>query len=90
MVGLTREAAARYSFLLSMPIILAAGAMQSNKLFQQATPVDWAAMALGVAISGISAFLVIHYFLKLISRLTMLPFVLYRLVLGIVLLFLFV
>ncbi len=88
MVGLNREAAARYSFLLSIPIILAAGAMLSNKLIQQSAPVDWFAMGLGVAVSGFSAYLVIHYFLKLISQLTMLPFVLYRLVLGTVLLLL--
>jgi undecaprenyl-diphosphatase len=89
MVGLTREAATRYSFLLSIPIILAAGALESRKLLQQSSPVDWFAMGLGVAISGISAYVVIHYFLKLIGQLTMLPFVLYRLALGAALLLLF-
>jgi undecaprenyl-diphosphatase len=90
MVGLGREAAARYSFLLSIPIILAAGGLEAKKLAQNQLPVDWWALGVGTAVAGISAYLVIHYFLKLISRITMLPFVLYRLALGVILLFLFV
>lgn len=90
MVGLSRQAAARYSFLLSIPIIVAAGALESRKLLEQSSPVDWFAMGLGVTVSGISAYLVIHFFLKLIGQLSMLPFVLYRLALGVLLLLLFV
>ena len=89
MVGLGRQAAARYSFLLSIPIILAAGGLETKKLVEAAIPVDWTALAVGTAIAGISAYLVIHYFLKLINRITMLPFTVYRLALGALLLFLF-
>jgi len=88
-LGLTREAAARYSFLLSIPIIMAAGALESLELYRQALPIDWGDQALIVALSCISAFACIHFFLKLIARMSMLPFVIYRLLLGGVLIVLF-
>jgi len=82
LMGLNRQAAARYSFLLSIPIITAAGLLESNKLLQQTIAVDWGAMLLAVVIAGISAYLVIHFFLKLIARISMVPFAIYRLLLG--------
>ncbi|MFV1997415.1 MAG: undecaprenyl-diphosphate phosphatase [Acidiferrobacterales bacterium] len=88
--GLSRQAAARYSFLLSIPIIAAAGLLETNKLLQQPVVVDWSAMMLAVVIAGVSAYLVIHYFLTLITRLSLLPFVIYRLILGLFLFFLFI
>lgn len=81
-LGLDRQSAARYSFLLSIPIIAAAGMLQTNKLIHSAISVDWGAMALAVLIAGASAYLIIHYFLKIIATISMLPFALYRLVLG--------
>lgn len=89
MVGLGRQAAARYAFLLSIPVIALAGLLESLKLVQQPQPADWTALALGAILSGVSAFLVIHYFLRLIARVSMLPFALYRLLLGVVLIVLF-
>lgn len=88
-MGLGRQSAARYSFLLSIPIIAAAGLLQTNKLVQHAVAVDWGTMVLAVAIAGISAYLVIHFFLKLIAQFSMMPFAVYRLLLGTVLFFLF-
>ncbi len=85
MVGLDRSAAARFSFLLSVPAIAMAALYETKNLLEAAVPVDWLAIASGVAVSGISAYLCIHYFLKLLERIGMLPFVIYRLVLGVVL-----
>ena len=89
-LGLSRSAAARFSFLLSIPIIILAGGYESLKLAEEAAPVDWNALLLGTAVSAISAFLCIHYFLRLIERVGMMPFVIYRLLLGGVLLWLYV
>jgi len=89
-LGLTREAAARYSFLLSIPIIIAAGSLEGLELYRQAIPIDWGDLVLIVSLSCISAFACIHFFLKLITRMSMLPFVIYRLLLGAVLILLFV
>ena len=82
MMGLTAKAAARFSFLLSIPLIFAAGGYQTIKLSQQVMPVDWTAIGLGTVLSFISAYACIHYFLILVEKVGMLPFVIYRLLLG--------
>jgi undecaprenyl-diphosphatase len=89
-MGLTREAAARFSFLLSIPTILMAGSYKSLHLVKEAATVDWFAMFIGVVLSALTAYLCIHLFLKLLERIGMLPFVLYRLLLGGVLLYFFI
>ena len=88
-MGLTREAAARFSFLLSIPIILAAGGLETLKLADAPQPVAWDVLVSGAVLSGVSAFFCIHFFLKLLERVGMLPFVIYRLVLGVFLLAVF-
>lgn len=82
LVGLTRKAASRFSFLLAVPTILLAGALETLDLLSSADPVDWWSLILGGLLSFGFAYLTIHYFLKFIERLSMLPFVLYRLLLG--------
>lgn len=82
LLGFTRQAAARYSFLMSVPVIALAGANQTLKLYESPQPVDWSAIAIGTFVSFVSAWLCIHYFLKLIDRIGMLPFVIYRVLLG--------
>ena len=86
MMGLTRQGAARFSFLLSIPVIVLAGGLETRELIEQEVGVDWRALLLGTLFSAISAYLCIHYFLKLLDRVGMVPFVLYRLALGGVLL----
>jgi len=86
-MGLTREGAARFSFLLSIPVIVLAGSLKALDLSHQSAVVDWSMMILGVIISALCAFACIHIFLKLLEKIGMLPFVIYRLILGTVLLF---
>jgi undecaprenyl-diphosphatase len=85
LLGLNRQAAARFSFLLAIPIIILAGLIESLSLLNQETYVNWYALLLAVVFSGISAYLCIHTFIKLLDRIGMLPFVIYRVVLGILL-----
>ncbi len=87
MLGLTRQAAARFSFLMSIPIILMAGGYLTLKLIMSGEAVDWMALSLGVVLSFVSALACIHVFLKLLDRVGMTPFVIYRLLLGVALLF---
>jgi undecaprenyl-diphosphatase len=89
MLGLTRQAAARFSFLLSIPVILLAGGLYSVKLAQSGEAFDWWVMGAGAVMAGITAYLCIHFFLKLLERIGMLPFVIYRLLLGAILLVVF-
>jgi undecaprenyl-diphosphatase len=83
LLGFSRRAAARYSFLLAIPIIALAGAYETLKLLR-APPeaVDWGQLFVGAALAGIAAWLCVHWFLKLIERIGMLPFIVYRLLLG--------
>jgi len=88
-LGLTRDASARFSFLLSIPLIFLAGSLKTVELVQIAESVDWFAIIAGVVISALSAFACISLFLKLLEKVGMLPFVIYRLVLGAFLLYLY-
>lgn len=88
-LGLTREAAARFSFLLSIPTLVAANVLVTRDLLVAAEPVDWASLGVGFVLSAISAYLCIHYFIRLLERTGMLPYVIYRLVLGALLFYLF-
>lgn len=90
MLGLKREAAARFSFLLSIPVIFLAGALETVEYLGAASIQDVQPLLIGASISAVSAYACIHYFLKLLERIGMLPFVAYRLVLGVVLVFLFI
>lgn len=87
--GLTREAAARFSFLISIPIILAAAGLKTLDLIAQDTPVDWGIFAIGVAAAAVSAYLCIRVFLKVIERMGLMPFVIYRLILGVFIIYWF-
>jgi undecaprenyl-diphosphatase len=73
--------------LLSIPVILGAGLLKTKDLIEQQIAVDWGMMALGVLVSAVTAYLTIVFFIRLLERIGMLPFVVYRLVLGVALLF---
>ena len=86
MLGLTREAAARFSFLLSIPVILGAGSLLTLDLIKDTAPVDWTVLTSGILVAMVSAWICIHYFLAFINRIGLMPFVVYRFCLGGVLL----
>lgn len=88
-MGMNREAASRFSFLLSIPVIVLACALLIKDLIETPQTIHWGFMAAGVLLSGISAYLCIHYFLAFIKRIGMMPFVAYRIALGIVLIGIF-
>ncbi|CZF83957.1 Undecaprenyl-diphosphatase [Grimontia celer] len=81
-LGYTREAAARFSFLMSIPIIVLAGSYLGLGLVKSDVPVMWAPILTGVLVSFISAYACIHWFLKLVTKMGMKPFVIYRVALG--------
>lgn len=80
-LGLGRVEAARFSFLMSIPIIALSGGWQALELLQE-TDVAWGRMLLAMLVAGVSAFLCIRFFLRIVERMGMMPFVLYRLGLG--------
>ncbi|WP_019529968.1 undecaprenyl-diphosphate phosphatase [Dasania marina] len=82
LLGFNRESSARFSFLLSIPIIVAAGGLKTLQLISAETAVPWGEIISGALLSAVTAYLCIYYFLKLIDRIGMMPFVIYRLILG--------
>ena len=89
-LGLKGDAAARFSFLLSIPIIIASGLFKTKDLIESSIPVEWALLLMAVGLSAVSAWVCIHFFLQMINRIGMMPFVYYRLILGCFLFYLFV
>ena len=89
-MGLTREAAARFSFMLAIPVIVLASGFESMALIKENSLIDWRALSLGFILSGVSGYFCIHWFINFLTKVGVLPFVIYRLFLGGLLLFLFV
>jgi len=86
LLGLSRPAAARFSFLLAMPVIFASGVLESVRMFVEVSPISWGDLLFGAVLSALSAGVCIHYFLRLVDRLGMLPFVIYRVLMGVIIL----
>lgn len=82
-LGFTRTAAARFSFLLAIPTIGAAAVLTLADLIGAAEPINWMSIALASISSFVAAYLCIEFFLKLIEKIGMVPFVVYRVLLGI-------
>lgn len=88
MMGLTEKAAAKYAFLLSIPVIVLAGGLETVELIQAKVIVNWNVILLGVIISFLTAYLSIKLFLNFLDKIGFTPFVLYRIALGLALILL--
>lgn len=84
-IGLKRESAAQFSFLLSIPVIALAGMSKGVYLYQTAESVMWDMALIGIFVSAIVGYLSIAWFLQLLNKVGVMPFVIYRLVLGVLL-----
>lgn len=84
-LGLSRPAAARVSFFLAIPVTMAAIAYEAVTLVVQPEVAPWTALAASVVLSAVAAAVTIHYFLRMLQYMGLMPFVVYRIVLGIVL-----
>lgn len=88
MLGFNADTAARFSFLLSIPVIAAAGGYGVLRMLLNDSPIDWLQFGLAVALSAMAGWICIAAFLVLLQRVGLVPFVVYRLVLGVALLWL--
>jgi undecaprenyl-diphosphatase len=86
-LGFKRDEAARFSFLLGLPAIASAGLKELWELHKAALGGHgWAILALGLVVASVSAFVAIWALMQVLERFTAWPFVIYRGVLGAVLL----
>jgi undecaprenyl-diphosphatase len=90
--GLTRAAATRFSFLLSMPAIAGAVVMELPKLIKMhkagGLDLPLSTLAVSIVVSGVAGYFVIAFFLRYLQTRTLKVFVVYRLVFGIIVLLL--
>lgn len=89
LLGLTRYEAAKFGFMLSVPVILGAGCKKLLDLIVTPEPVDWLTLAVGSATAFVVAFFTIHIFLGFTKRHTLWPFVWYKLILAVFILAVF-
>ncbi len=86
-LGFQRDEAARFSFLLGLPAIALAGLKELWELHKiHLDAHGWSVLALGLVVASISAFFAIWSLMRILERFTAWPFVIYRALLGIVLL----
>ncbi|MFJ2821459.1 undecaprenyl-diphosphate phosphatase [Streptomyces toxytricini] len=83
LMGYTREAAARYSFLLAIPAVLASGGMELKALGEG--HVAWGQTIFATVVAFVVGYAVIAWFMKFITTKSFMPFVVYRILLGIAL-----
>ena len=82
MLGYTRQAAARYAFLLAIPAVLASGGLELTKIGQGPTPA-WGPTLLATLVAFGVGYAVIAWFLRYIATHRFTPFVAYRIVAGV-------
>lgn len=85
LLNMSRKDAARFSFLLSIPVISGSGAVKAWELIQSAVPVNWLLIGCASLVSAITAYACIALFLRLLDRIGMMPFVYYRILLALIL-----
>ncbi len=86
LLGYSRAAAARYSFLLAIPAVLASGFYEFYKTYADLSSADLLSTGVATLVSFISGFLVIGYLLKYLTKGSFMPFVLWRVTVGLLLL----
>ena len=81
-LGYTRAAATRYAFLLAIPAVMASGLYEATKIGEGPTP-DWGPTILATVIAFVIGYLVIAWLIRYISANSYMPFVIYRIGLGV-------
>jgi len=89
LLGMTRVESARFAFLLAIPITLGVGTKMLLELILTGGSVSWVLIAVGSAVSFVTALVVIKFFLGFIRRYTLWPFIWYKLVLSLIVAYLY-
>jgi undecaprenyl-diphosphatase len=89
LLGYNRETSARFSFLLSLPVVFGAAILKVGHLIKTGIPAgETTPLIIGVASSAVFGYLSVAFLLKLVQRSSLYPFVWYRLAAGVVFLLL--
>jgi len=82
LLGFERQDAARFSFLLSAPVILLAAGYKFVEMIRSDVAIAWGQLALGALVSCIVAYISIEFFMRVVTRIGLAPFAIYRLLLA--------
>jgi undecaprenyl-diphosphatase len=88
LVGLSRKASAEFSFLLALPVMMAASGYDLLSNYKEFSGEQWMPLAIGFVVAFLSAFVVMKLFMVFLQRFTFVAFGWYRIVFGGLLLFL--
>lgn len=87
-VGLSRKASAEFSFLLALPVLAAASGYDFLKHYKEFNSADYLSLGIGFVVSFIVAYFTMKLFLRFLEKFTFVGFGIYRIVFGVVLLYL--
>lgn len=88
-LGLKKEDAAKFSFLLSIPVIILASSYQFIQIFINNYHVIWSELLIGMTVAFLVAYLSIGIFMKILKNYGLMPFAVYRVILGLSIFYLF-
>jgi len=89
LLGLSRGEAARFSFLMAVPIITGAGLKKFIDLLSSSETVAWVPVIVGASVSFVVGLFAIHFMLKFVRSHTLWPFIWYRIILACFIVFVF-
>ncbi len=89
LLGLTRSDAAKFAFLLAIPVMLGAGSKKLLELLTSNEPVAWLSVGLGATAAFFVGLLAIHFMLGFVRKHTLWPFIWYRIILAFFVLFVY-
>ncbi|MDQ6971807.1 MAG: undecaprenyl-diphosphate phosphatase [Mariprofundaceae bacterium] len=82
LVGLSRKASAEFSFLLALPVMLAASGFDLLKHYHDFAGAQWIPLLTGFIVAFVSAWLVMRLFIRFLERFTFVAFGVYRILFG--------
>lgn len=89
-LGFERQDAARFSFLLSAPVIFLAAGYKFVEMMIGGAEIAWEQLGIGVVVAAVVAYISIDFFMRVVTRIGLLPFTIYRLLLAAIILYVLV
>ncbi|RLA77299.1 MAG: undecaprenyl-diphosphate phosphatase [Epsilonproteobacteria bacterium] len=86
LTGMDRKTSAEFSFLLAIPVMAAVSGYDLLKHYQDFADANWGAFVVGFVVAFVVAYLTIKLFLAFLQRFTFVPFGIYRIIFGVILL----
>jgi undecaprenyl-diphosphatase len=90
LLGLSRSEAARFAFLLAVPVMLGAGAKKLIDLIQIGGDVAWGGVMVGALVAFCTGLFAIHFMISFVRRYSLWPFIWYRIALALFVIYVYV